>query len=495
MQNIKCKIKKEKSSTQKNSENFREYSYISTQISNNPTEKDKINNDFIGKKLSGDAKLILWLSGVDMNDENANEDDEINSKIKKKLRNKLIKNAKMCELYFIQKYPDEECICIQCNYCLKGIFNHNELLRFANFDNFMYYLKYIFYLSDKVISYSINNFKSNKKDFDSLFLKFKEKEIKWEFEQEKIICKLCFLKLINKPDFFGKIKSILLNKENEKSYNINYGDIIIELNSDKNSKNVNKNDENEKFNFVNEKYNNNYKNKKHEIIKDDKKINYIKEYNYNFYNNKNFIPFNKYNSPNYLNIYNSNNINININLKGDKKIINNNFNNIDYNSFPYFCNDIKNNNNSIKYIKSNELIGYSQQLFFFNHNKILDFCQELKNEINNFINFIRHINAEEDYNAQKEEKKNINYQMIVEKSKDRTLSLLNDIGNSMLLNHNYINKFLNDIISKENSNKNNGIQLLKLLYDNNCNITYIHKIYYMYTAIVDLYLLKFKNHI
>ena len=492
MQDIKCKIKKENSPTQKKSENFQECSCISTQISPILNENVKTNNKFIGKKLSGDAELILWLSGIEMNDKNAKEDegfDEINSKIKKRFRNKLIKNAKKCELYFIQKYPNEECIYIQCNYCLKRIFNHNELIRFVNFDDFMHYLKYIFYLSDKVICYSINKFKSNKKNFDSLFEKFQKKEENWEFDQEKIICKQCMLTLINKLDFIQKIKSIFLSKENEKSYNINYGDIIIELNSDKNSKNENKNDENEKFNFVVEKYDNIDKDKKYKSIKDNEKI-----YNYNFFDNRSFVPFNKYNNLNCLNIYNSNNINININLKRENKIINSYFNNNDYNSLFYFYNDIKKDNNSIKDIQPNKLNTYLQQLFFLNHNKILDFCQELKNEVNNFRNFINHINAEDNNKDKKEEGKNQNYLMIIEKNKYRILSLLNEIRYSILINHNYINEFLNEIIENDN-NKNNRTQLLKLLYDNNCNIIYIHKIYYMYNQIVNLYLKKIKNNI
>ena len=496
MQDIKCKIKEENSPTKKKSENFQEFSHISTQISPILNEKNKTHNNFIGKKLSGDAELILWLSGVEMNNKNEKEDEgfeEINSKIKKKLRNKLIKNAKKCELYFIQKYPGEECINIQCDYCLKRNFNHNELIRFVNFDDFMYYLKYIFYLSDKVICYSINSFKSNKKNFDSIFSKFNKKEEKWEFDQEKIICKQCMLKLINKPNFIEKIKSIFLNKENEKSYNINYGDIIIELNSDKNSKCENKNDENEKLNFVVEKYSNNSKNKKHKTINDNIKINNMNISNYNYYNNRSFDSFNKYNNPNYLNIYNSNNINININLKRDNKIINSYLDNNEYNSLFYFYNEIKNRNNNINNLIPNEPNSYWQQLIFCNHYKILNLCQELKNEINNFKNFINHINAENDDMEKKEKNNNKFFQNFIEKSKDKTLLLLKEIGNCIAINHNYINEFLNVIFNIENDYKNNSSQLIKLIYDNNYNITYIHKIYFLYNDIVNLYLYKIKS--
>jgi hypothetical protein len=63
-------------------------------------------------------------------------------------------------------------------------------------------------------------------------------------------------KLINKPNFMTKIKNIFLHGENEKSYNINDGDIIIELHPDETIRN-----ENNKSNFVVEKYNNTLKKK------------------------------------------------------------------------------------------------------------------------------------------------------------------------------------------------------------------------------------------
>ena len=132
----------------------------------NESSSDSKEKHLLGKKINNDTDLILWLSGKEINqkvDEERTVPSELNSKLKRKLRNKLIKTAKKCELYYINNFANKEYIFNKCSYCLKKIFDHNELLRFVNFQDFVYYLKYIFYLSEQVISYSTNNFKNNKK--------------------------------------------------------------------------------------------------------------------------------------------------------------------------------------------------------------------------------------------------------------------------------------------------------------------------------------------
>ena len=65
----------------------------------------KEENVFLGKKINNDADLISWLSGKEINQKTVEErlvPYELNFKVKKKMRNKLIKNAKKCELYFVQ---------------------------------------------------------------------------------------------------------------------------------------------------------------------------------------------------------------------------------------------------------------------------------------------------------------------------------------------------------------------------------------------------------
>ena len=450
-------------------------------LNNNKSPKQ-----FLGKKLSGDAELISWLSGVEMNNQDVKEDestDENNFKMKKKLRNKLIKNAKKCEHYFIHKFPDEECILNQCSYCLKRNFNHNELVRFANFDDFVHYLKYIFYLSDKVICYSFNNFKINKKNFDSLFSKFRKKEEKWTFEQEKIICKLCIFTLINKPDFIKKIKNVFIHGENEKSYNINYGDIIIELNSDENKTNT-------KSNFIVEKIQNNtinintkkndYKNKKHV-----NKHNYNQRYNLQ---NKN------YNNPNSFNLYNSNNININI--QNNNKIINNlytNFNNT-Y-SFVDFYNKVITNNNEIKNINPNQLNLYWKDLFLINHNRIIDLCIEIKKEIinlRNYMNYFRIIKEKNNNKEQKDDSNNNVNESIIQNSKYRTVFLLKEIINSIEINNNYIG-YLDLNISKQEGKKQKENILLDSYKKNLNNSKLINLIIGNFKDYVNLYIIKLKG--
>ena len=140
-----------------------------------------------------------------------------------------------------------------------------------------------------------------------------------------------FFTLINKPNFLENIKQIFLEGKNE--LGIEESDnILIEINTD---------------NKINEK------------------ISKIKEY-------KKDIP-NNYN----INIYNSNNINVD----NTKIIINNNYNNFNnyinveeiscYDSFYNLQQKIKNNSENSK---SEDIILYYKQLFFINHNEIIEYC-------------------------------------------------------------------------------------------------------------------------
>ena len=58
--------------------------------------EDKSEKLLLGKKIKNDTDLILWLSGKEINQKKEQEKSvpsELNSKVKKKLSNKLIKNA------------------------------------------------------------------------------------------------------------------------------------------------------------------------------------------------------------------------------------------------------------------------------------------------------------------------------------------------------------------------------------------------------------------
>ena len=349
------------------------------------TEKiKKEENVFLGKKINNDADLISWLSGKDINQKTVEErlvPYELNFKVKKKMRTKLIKNAKKCELYFVQNHQNKEYINIKCIYCLKDIFNHNELLKFTNFEEFVYYLKYIFYLSDKVFSYSLANFKNNKKDSDLLFSKFESKEENWKFNRDKIICKLCIFKLINKPNFLDKIKEIFLEGKNEMGI-IESDELVVEINNG-------------------EKYNENEENKK-------KNINKIRR--------------NRINIPNNINNYSSNNINININ---NSNIINNNFNNYNndgdilfYQSFYNLYEKIR--NNPRKNMKPEEINFFLYQMFCINHNKIIDYCTQIQNEMDIILYYSKDA-INEDHNIENAKR------IIIQQSSNQVLYLLNEI--------------------------------------------------------------------
>ena len=187
-------------------------------LTSTDTEEHNKNNHFLGKKISSDAELIMWLStGEDTSIDVQNVKFPfvpLNSKIKSKVFDKLIKIAKQCELFFRHKCKNEY-IKKNCANCYETNFHQNDLLRFFNYETFLYYMKYLFLISNKIVCYSKENFNKNKNDFEELFKQFKEKKEVWIFKDTKIICKQCMYFLINKSNFFEKIKGIFLRKENK----------------------------------------------------------------------------------------------------------------------------------------------------------------------------------------------------------------------------------------------------------------------------------------
>jgi len=197
----------------------------------------------LGKKLSSDAELIMWLSSEDKNNIDKSELKfplaHLCNRMKGKDYAKLIKIAKQCELFYIHKCKNEY-INKYCLNCTQTNFHQNDLIRFINIETFLYYMKYMFYVSNNIVAYSKSNFNENKKDFENIINNSKEIKEKWKFKGAKIICKQCMLKLINKPNFFENIKEILFRK---KSQNEKYNQ--IELNEendiyDNNNENSNK---------------------------------------------------------------------------------------------------------------------------------------------------------------------------------------------------------------------------------------------------------------
>lgn len=275
-----------------------------------PKDK-KENKELLRKKLSSDAELIMWLSS----DNNKKVDihnlkfpfTHIDSKIKDKDFNKLIKIAKQCELFYKHKCKNEYIIksCINCS---ETYFHSNDLLRFINFEIFLYYMKYIFLISNDILAYSKKNFNINKRDLEEIFNNFKKADEQWKFSEPKIICKQCMFKLINKPHFFENIKEIFF--ENKKLYE----DKDIELIEEKFFDDFNK----EKSIIQNETNKN--------IIIDSNRINCEQKLN----NDSNIII--NYNNPN-KNVYNT--VIFNNNLTAYPLFLNNFINDLQYKDANY----------------------------------------------------------------------------------------------------------------------------------------------------------------
>ena len=326
--------------------------------------------DFLGKKIKNDADLISWLSGKDKNQKTVEDkviQSELNYKVKKKLKNKLINNAKKCEHYFSKHYQNKEYINFRCTYCQKNVFNHNELLRFVNFEEFVYYLKYIFYLSDKVFSYSLVNFRNNKKQIDILISKFESKEENWKFNKEKLICKLCIFTLINKPDFVENIKKILMEGKTETGINYNEK-LIVEINH-------------------NEQINKKLSEKKIKKKIDNKIVsNKLNNNNSNFVipNNANIININKNN----LTVLNNNYISFsNCNKENEVSY---------YNLFTELDNYIKNSSIQDQDLNNIYIFLYWKLLSLINHNKILEFCSYLQSHIEQLLYYVEYIQTNND---------------------------------------------------------------------------------------------------
>ena len=423
-------------------------------------EENKPKNEILGKKIQSDADLISWLSGKDLDSKKNDErcvPEELNSKIKKKLKNKLIKNAQKCELYFVRNLSNNKYINISCIYCLKNIFDHNELLQFVNFEELVYYLKYIFYLSDKVFSYSVQNFKNNKKESDNLFSRFKSNEEYWNFIGNKYICKLCIFKLVNKPNLIENMKNIFLKGKTEISSDTKTNIYVI-INTDENEEN--------------------------KIYKNENKI----KKNNNNLKKLNFKKNDEIDNPKKINIYNSNNININIE---NAKIINNNYN---------INNNINNNINQSgqcyqrfkdleEKLKKNqtlnpiELENYWQFYFYIIHNKIIDLCREIKEEIFQLSIFINNIS----YFQNSGEKLGDNNKLIIKTSQNKSLFLFKLLEDSIIVINTCLNAYKNDYRFIKN-NKSQILDQLMIKNENSYNL--ICSILFIYNNAVNSYLLS-----
>ena len=386
---------------------------------------------FLGKKLSSDAELINWLSPEDKKEVDSKQLKfpfvHLYYKLKEKDYDKLIKTAKQCELFFRHKCKNEY-INKYCLNCSQKNFHPNDLIRFINFETFLYYMKYMFYISNNIVAYSKENFNKNKNDFENIINDSKELKEKFKFDGAKVLCKQCMFKLINKPNFFENIKKIL--SRNKPIFEANFQ---IELN-----------EESDIDGFNNEKSNNLSKDKniiilnlgeknKKQIIKNDSNSNII--INYNNTSNKifNTVIFNNNSTtfPIYENISNINIGKINpnyikshfISCKNEISNVLNTFelyllkqiNDIDCLSkiqlinnklnvnFTYLVNSIKTNLNHINLlIKQNGILEYNTYVvfFIFNSKIILDLLNRLYFVFLDIENiFIRYVNDDNSSNS------------------------------------------------------------------------------------------------
>lgn len=118
--------------------------------------------------------------------------------------NKKIFPHKTCEEYFKDIYGEID-INVTCFACSNDCFNTNELLYFKDRKDLINYLRYCFQFLKKKIFYDSSNYINNKSDLDKVDRNFLKN---WKFYQEKIICKSCFMKIVNMPNLIGCLKNI-----------------------------------------------------------------------------------------------------------------------------------------------------------------------------------------------------------------------------------------------------------------------------------------------
>lgn len=443
--------------------------------------------EFLGKKLSGDAELITWLSSGRKNEINLENVKfpflPSNSKIKSKLREKLIKVAKQCEHFYRHKCKNEY-IKKQCINCSMYNFHQNDLLRFFNYEIFLFYMKYLFLVSNKIMCYSKKDFNRNKEELDLLFEKLKKKKEIWVFNKAKIICKFCMFTLVNKPNFFQVIKELfqkqeevyssITNTNNNNCITINSTDYI---NNNNNSTNILTNfDKNfllskpnlqKPYNFcegvVNFDPNYNFTlgqlNKSFDLRNDNNTFSML------------FMNMNKINNLLDENKKNYNNI-INIKKEKEKKkgvVAQKNNSNCYYNSSENFISNLDtyfiNYNLNLynkKNTKSSLLNSNISPVNFVNNTIGLEILyKEVKNEILNFISLFSIIRKQNNTFAINDNSNNFIYIPLINSLKQRIISLFNSIENTIKINSNYLlsfyyTKIKGKLCSKDNSINNNN---------------------------------------
>ena len=398
----------------------------------------------------------------DLNSDNISIIEQINPQKKLKYKNsdnskiaKYEKYAKLIENFLFIKYGNT-IIQESCFICRGSNFLSNELFYFENSVNLFYYLKYLFHKNISEFYISKEIFQENQEELNEY------KKINFisniNFSTPKIICKQCFIKIINEKNFIQKIIKLFNDKNNDFDSNVincieikkDESEVISSDNNIIKNKNVNdilniktninnikliNNDYN--FNNINNSSNLNKNNNITEYIVNNNKKDFFKtNNNENDFELKNII------SNNFSNLVNCNKYNIVINdnilFKNNITINNNEKEKINSNEFPKLIHNENKSNNTLNN-------------FIFNDNflKKEESFKDLKNIKNYNINSL-------DSNFNKNNEFDLKSPLLINNQ-------LNNLNKEIKNKNNKINN------TKKNMNKNNEIEenKIKYLFSNN----------------------------
>lgn len=127
----------------------------------------------------------------------------------KKQKNILKSKAKIVENYYAS-YLDMKVPNVNCSKCLLGNFTANELLYFKDRKTLIAYLKYCFIYQKKSLFMNHLIYKNNKFDLFQINQSYYNG---WKFAFPKIICRSCFIQMINMEYLIFNIKNIICDTD------------------------------------------------------------------------------------------------------------------------------------------------------------------------------------------------------------------------------------------------------------------------------------------
>lgn len=146
-----------------------------------------------------------------------NKGDEFNVLNNKKYLHKLVNTAQYCEVFFSQKYGETEHISKKCFICQNRNFSCNEMLRFSSHRDLLQYLKYTFIYQSGIMNYNNEAFEKNKHDIATYTKNVKIDYYRpWKFKYTKLVCKLCYLKLVNSHFLVNILENKFVDKIKQK---------------------------------------------------------------------------------------------------------------------------------------------------------------------------------------------------------------------------------------------------------------------------------------